>query len=170
MVASRVGPRPRRARHVLGVGRDCFQPVGLGVGAMYIRSLTVYLVRKGTLNDYVYLEHGAHWAIGALAVILFVSIKYEVPEIVTGLDLVGLQLQVASGQPLSGTKPAERGHAIEARLNAEDPDRGFAPAPGRIVRLEFPAGPGVRFCPITPASTRRCGRRTRRRSWRPKTP
>ncbi len=62
---------------------------GLGVGALYIRSLTVYLIRKGTLNDYVYLEHGAHWAIGALAVILFVSIKTEVPEIVTGLIGVG---------------------------------------------------------------------------------
>ncbi|MDQ2757078.1 MAG: DUF475 domain-containing protein, partial [Actinomycetota bacterium] len=62
---------------------------GLGVGALYIRSLTVFLIRKGTLNDYVYLEHGAHWAIGALAVILFVSIKTEVPEIVTGLIGVG---------------------------------------------------------------------------------
>jgi uncharacterized protein len=62
---------------------------GLGVGAMYIRSLTVYLVRKGTLSDYVYLEHGAHWAIGALAVILLVTIRHEVPEVVTGLVGVG---------------------------------------------------------------------------------
>jgi hypothetical protein len=62
---------------------------GLGVGALYIRSLTVFLIRKGTLNDYVYLEHGAHWAIGALAIILFVSIKTEVPEVVTGLIGVG---------------------------------------------------------------------------------
>jgi uncharacterized protein len=62
---------------------------GLGVGAMYIRSITVYLVRKGTLGDYVYLEHGAHWAIGALAVILLVTIRHEVPEIVTGLVGVG---------------------------------------------------------------------------------
>jgi len=59
--------------------------LGLGVGAAYIRGLTVYLVRKGTLDDYVHLEHGAHWAIGALAVLLFVSIKHEVPEVVTGL-------------------------------------------------------------------------------------
>lgn len=63
--------------------------VGLGVGAMYIRSLTVYLIRKGTLNDYVYLEHGAHWAIGALAVILFISIKTEIPEVITGLIGIG---------------------------------------------------------------------------------
>ncbi len=58
--------------------------LGLGIGAMYIRSLTVFLVRKGTLDDYVYLEHGAHYAIGALAVILLITIKYEIPEVVTG--------------------------------------------------------------------------------------
>ena len=59
--------------------------IGLGVGAMFIRSLTVFLVRKGTLAEYVYLEHGALWAIGALAVILLITIEYEVPEVVTGL-------------------------------------------------------------------------------------
>jgi len=60
--------------------------LGLGfIGAMFVRSLTVFLVRKGTLADYVYLEHGAHWAIGALAVILLVGIGYHVNEVVTGL-------------------------------------------------------------------------------------
>ncbi|MCX5336741.1 DUF475 domain-containing protein [Streptomyces sp. NBC_00140] len=59
--------------------------LGLGIGAMYVRSLTVYLVRQGTLDDCVYLEHGAHYAIGALAVILLVTIQYEINEIVTGL-------------------------------------------------------------------------------------
>jgi hypothetical protein len=63
--------------------------IGLGVGAMFIRSLTVFLVRKGTLSEYVYLEHGALWAIGALAVLLLITIKYEVPEVVTGLIGVG---------------------------------------------------------------------------------
>ena len=63
--------------------------LGLGIGAFYIRSLTVFLVRKGTLSDYVHLEHGAHWAIGALAVLLFVTIAHEVPEIVTGLIGIG---------------------------------------------------------------------------------
>ncbi|GAA2153858.1 DUF475 domain-containing protein [Kitasatospora kazusensis] len=68
------------------ISQNIFQiTLGLGIGAMYIRSLTVYLVRKGTLDDYVYLEHGAHYAIGALALILLASIKYHVPEIVTGL-------------------------------------------------------------------------------------
>ncbi|MEV5010777.1 DUF475 domain-containing protein [Streptomyces sp. NPDC055692] len=59
--------------------------LGLGIGAMYVRSLTVYLVRQGTLDDYVYLEHGAHYAIGALAVILMVTIQYEINEVITGL-------------------------------------------------------------------------------------
>ncbi len=63
--------------------------IGLGIGAMYIRSLTVFLVRKGTLSEYVYLEHGALWAIGALAILLFITIEYEVPEVVTGLIGVG---------------------------------------------------------------------------------
>jgi hypothetical protein len=63
--------------------------LGLGVGAIYVRSLTVYLVRKGTLSDYVYLEHGAHWAIGALAILLLFTMHYEIPEVVTGLIGVG---------------------------------------------------------------------------------
>jgi hypothetical protein len=63
--------------------------IGLGVGAMFIRSLTVFLVRKGTLSEYVYLEHGALWAIGALAVVLLITMKYDVPEVVTGLIGVG---------------------------------------------------------------------------------
>ncbi len=58
---------------------------GLGVGAMYIRSLTVFLVRKQTLGRYVFLEHGAMWAIGALSVILLVSIGHEAPDVATGL-------------------------------------------------------------------------------------
>ncbi|MDO3650500.1 DUF475 domain-containing protein [Nocardia mangyaensis] len=60
--------------------------LGLGlIGAIFVRSITVYLVRQGTLSDYVYLEHGAHWAIGALATILLVSIGVHVNEIITGL-------------------------------------------------------------------------------------
>ncbi|WP_241756753.1 DUF475 domain-containing protein [Streptomyces sp. WAC00263] len=67
------------------ISQNIFQiALGLGIGAMYIRSLTVHLVRRGTLDDYVYLEHGAHYAIGALAVILLVTIKYDVPQVVTG--------------------------------------------------------------------------------------
>lgn len=63
--------------------------IGLGIGAMYIRSLTVFLVRRGTLNDYAYLEHGAQWAVGALAVLLLCTIRYDVPELVTALVGIG---------------------------------------------------------------------------------
>lgn len=61
--------------------------LGLGlVGSMFVRSITIYLVRQETLGRYVYLEHGAHWAIGALAVIMLVSIepKFEIPDAATG--------------------------------------------------------------------------------------
>ncbi|MEU1949742.1 DUF475 domain-containing protein [Streptomyces sp. NPDC020125] len=77
------------------ITNDIFEmALGLGIGAMYIRSLTVFLVRRGTLDDYVYLEHGAHYAIGALAAILLVTIKYEINEVITGL--VGVVLIGAS--------------------------------------------------------------------------
>jgi hypothetical protein len=60
--------------------------LGLGlIGAMFVRSITVYLVRKGSLGKYIYLEHGAHWAIGALAAILLISIGFHVNEVITGL-------------------------------------------------------------------------------------
>ncbi|MBQ7271570.1 MAG: DUF475 domain-containing protein, partial [Campylobacter sp.] len=58
--------------------------IGLGSGAMFVRSMTIYLVKKGTLAELIYLEHGAHYAILALAVIMFLKIFYEVSEILTG--------------------------------------------------------------------------------------
>lgn len=63
--------------------------LGLGIGALYVRGLTVFLVRKGTLQEYIYLEHGAHWAIGVLAMLLLLSIKFEISEIIIGLIGVG---------------------------------------------------------------------------------
>jgi len=68
--------------------------IGLSIGAMFVRSLTIMLVEKKTLGKFVYLEHGAHWAIGALAVIMLISSFNEVPEVVTGL--VGLAFIVLS--------------------------------------------------------------------------
>lgn len=59
--------------------------LGLGfIGALFVRSTTIFLVKKGTLDDYVYLDHGAHWAIGSLAVLLFISMATPIPELVTG--------------------------------------------------------------------------------------
>ena len=59
--------------------------IGLFIGAMFVRSLTIMLVEKKTLKQFLYLEHGAHWAIGTLAILMFVSTFMEVPEVVTGL-------------------------------------------------------------------------------------
>jgi acetyl/propionyl-CoA carboxylase alpha subunit/acetyl-CoA carboxylase carboxyltransferase component len=72
------------------------------------------------------------------------QVEHPITEITTDTDLVKAQIHVASGGRLEGPVPTESGHAVEARLNAEDPDRDFAPAPGRIVLLEMPAGPGIR--------------------------
>ena len=59
--------------------------LGLAIGAMFVRSLTVYLVKKGTLDEFVFLEHGAHYAIGILAAIMLASMKFHIPELFTGL-------------------------------------------------------------------------------------
>lgn len=68
--------------------------LGLAIGALFVRAMTVYLVRHATLEKYVYLEHGAHYAIGILALIMFASIKYQIPEIFTGL--IGVSFIFAS--------------------------------------------------------------------------
>lgn len=68
--------------------------IGLAIGAMFVRSLTIMFVEKETLEEFIYLEHGAHWAIGVLATLMFVSTVKSVPEVVTGLS--GLAIIIAS--------------------------------------------------------------------------
>jgi len=72
------------------------------------------------------------------------QVEHPVTECTTGLDLVKLQIHIARGGRLEGEPPRPVGHAIEVRLNAEDPDNGFAPAPGIIERFRILTGPGVR--------------------------
>lgn len=68
--------------------------LGLGIGAIFVRSITIYLVEKGTLDEYIYLEHGAHYAIGVLALIMLLGMKFHIPEIFTGL--IGIAFIVLS--------------------------------------------------------------------------
>ncbi len=77
--------------------------VGLGIGAMWVRSLTVFMVHRGTLGTYRYIEHGAHYTILVLACLLFVSLFYDVPEVITGLAGLGIIVSsiIASRQALS---------------------------------------------------------------------
>ncbi|MFS8637132.1 MAG: acetyl-CoA carboxylase biotin carboxylase subunit [Gemmatimonadota bacterium] len=76
-----------------------------------------------------------------------IQVEHPVTEMVTGIDLIKEQIRVAAGEPMSVPEgPVElRGHAIECRINAEDPSRNFAPSPGKIEIFHPPGGPGVRL-------------------------
>jgi acetyl/propionyl-CoA carboxylase alpha subunit/acetyl-CoA carboxylase carboxyltransferase component len=91
-----------------------------------------------------FLYHPGEKTFAFLEVNTRLQVEHPITEVTTDTDLVKAQIHVAGGGRLTGEKPGERGHSVEARLNAEDPDRDFAPSPGRIVRLDLPAGPGIR--------------------------
>jgi acetyl/propionyl-CoA carboxylase alpha subunit/acetyl-CoA carboxylase carboxyltransferase component len=91
-----------------------------------------------------FLYHPGERTFAFLEVNTRLQVEHSITELTTDFDLVKGQLHVAAGGRLKGGRPTETGHAIEARLNAEDPDRDFSPSPGRIVLLNLPSGPGIR--------------------------
>ncbi len=90
-----------------------------------------------------FLYHPTDEQFAFLEVNTRLQVEHPITEVTNEFDLVKAQIAVAAGQALT-ERPHELGHAVEARLNAEDPDRDFAPAPGLITRLDLPAGPGIR--------------------------
>ncbi len=87
--------------------------IGLGIGAMYVRSMTIMLVEKGTLAEYRYLEHGAFWAILILSVIMFLQSLYHIPEVITGLGGACL-IGIALWSSISWNRANPGGHEADA--------------------------------------------------------
>jgi acetyl-CoA carboxylase, biotin carboxylase subunit len=113
----------------------CESAVRLVKAAGYTNAGTVEFLVDKQQNFYI-LEVNAR-----------IQVEHPVTEQVTGIDLIKEQIRIAAGEPLSFKQKdvPQVGHAIEVRINAEDPARNFAPSPGKIEELRVPGGPGVRL-------------------------
>ncbi|HYN83766.1 MAG TPA: carbamoyl phosphate synthase, partial [Pyrinomonadaceae bacterium] len=103
--------------------------------ARYVGAGTVEFLVSDTTRDFYFLEMNTR-----------LQVEHPVTEMVTGIDLVREQITVAAGAPLSFRQEdvVMRGHAVECRVYAEDPEQNFMPSPGRITHLRVPSGPSVR--------------------------
>jgi acetyl-CoA/propionyl-CoA/long-chain acyl-CoA carboxylase, biotin carboxylase, biotin carboxyl carrier protein len=115
------------------------------------QNATLYESSKAILREAGYVGAGTcEFLVGQDGTISFLEVntrlqvEHPVSEETTGLDLVREMFRIADGQRLGYGDPRVRGHSIEFRVNAEDPGRGFLPAPGTITSLRLPSGPGVR--------------------------
>ncbi|MEJ2855609.1 MULTISPECIES: acetyl-CoA carboxylase biotin carboxylase subunit [unclassified Saccharothrix] len=113
------------------------------IGAAAVEGVKSVGYRGAGTMEFLLDEDGQFWFMECNARI---QVEHPVTEMVTGIDLIAEQLRVAAGRPLSFTQDDVelRGHAVECRINAEDPSRNFAPTPGRLDDLLPPGGPGVR--------------------------
>src|SRR4051812_18508969 len=107
--------------------------IALAKAAGYVNAGTVEFLYQPEEKLFTFLEVNTR-----------LQVEHPVTEATTGLDIVKLQLHVAAGGRLEGEPPVEFGHAVEARLNAEDAEQEFAPAPGTVEFMRLPTGPGVR--------------------------
>lgn len=108
--------------------------LGLGfIGALFVRSTTIFLVRKGTLDDLVFLDHGAHWAIGSLAVLLFASMTVEIPELVTGTLSVSILICALIASIRRNKKLIAEGHEDEIEVHEHTEGLGH-----RHINLDLP--------------------------------
>ncbi|MDO7868026.1 ATP-binding protein [Nocardioides jiangxiensis] len=130
---------PLLAPEQVALLKESAERLALAVG--YVGAGTVEFLYQPEERSFAFLEVNTR-----------LQVEHPITEVTTSVDLVKAQVHVARGGRLadltgsgqSVERPAESGHAVEARLNAEDPDRDFAPAPGRVALLRLPSGPGVR--------------------------
>jgi acetyl-CoA carboxylase biotin carboxylase subunit len=116
--------------------RICQAAVTIAKGIDYEGAGTVEFIYDADSGEFFFIEMNTR-----------IQVEHPVTEVVTGCDLVAEQIRVAAGQPLSFAhrQPPSTGHAIEFRINAEDPARGFMPSPGVLRRWQPPQGEGIRF-------------------------